>query len=172
MSKYPNFEAVSNGDGTATFRCPKCKSQITHGGLGVKPQHRVSHCECWPHGYMVHVMEDVRSGALRLTTLGDLPEQARRIPVHGTTWGQWSLDIDRLVLKSSYRGSAGYEIDLEEINSFEDMGFWLVHVSRKGWGLHAVPSLAKALVDIYSRYGGDLRRGFARGGVRQLLIEQ
>ena len=55
----PTFEVTRQGN-KLWFVCPTCSKKNTHGGSG---GHRISHCDCWPKGYILEeVLEDVCSG--------------------------------------------------------------------------------------------------------------
>lgn len=57
---------------------------------------------------------------------------------HLHRWGPWLLDADRLVLclcrdhDEPLRNR--YEVDIERIETAEDLLFWISHVAMKAWG--------------------------------------
>jgi hypothetical protein len=53
MSRLPSFSTEYDITAMqASFICPSCGNKNTHGTLGGFG-HRVSHCKCWPDGYVI-----------------------------------------------------------------------------------------------------------------------
>lgn len=55
-----------------------------------------------------------------------------QVATHGTRWGNWQYDADRLVLE--YKGKDGmYEIDLETCNDSWSILDWILQIASKNW---------------------------------------
>ena len=75
---------------------------------------------------------------------------ARRKFGHLHRWGPWLLDAERLVLClcSDHDDPlrARYEVDIERIETAENLLFWISHIAAKNWGdADVVGNLALAL---------------------------
>jgi hypothetical protein len=50
----PTFKAKKISETQVEFTCSKCKRKLHHGIT----EDRLAHCDCWPDGYCVEVVED------------------------------------------------------------------------------------------------------------------
>lgn len=68
-----------------------------------------------------------------------------------TTWGDWTLDMDTLVLGNK---KFDYGIYLDECNNSAQILDWIIQVSQKSWATNdVVGELVRALDDILGIQG-------------------
>lgn len=78
-----------------------------------------------------------RPEGLRIMSFKDFPAAPEKY-AHLHRWGPWLLDAGRLVLclcrdhDDPLRGR--YEVDVERIETAEDLLFWISQVAMKTWG--------------------------------------
>jgi hypothetical protein len=74
-----------------------------------------------------------------------------------TTWGDWELDKEALVLRHK---EILYEIYLDECNSCAQILDWIIQVSQKTWATNdVIGELVRGLDDIL-----DIQGNFCGGG--------
>ena len=77
-----------------------------------------------------------RPEGLRIMSFKDFPAVPEKY-AHLHRWGPWLLDADRLVLclcrdhDDPLRNR--YEVDIERIETAEDVLFWISHIAMKNW---------------------------------------
>jgi hypothetical protein len=83
---------------------------------------------------------------------------------HGSTWGNWTLDAEVLVL-SLRDGRSTYEIDLEDITDSAHMLDWIFQIRMKTWSTNdTIGDLISAFQDIF-RPQGSLCGGGSSGTI-------
>ena len=89
----------------------------------------------------------------------------------GDKWGVWTIRLENYVLHAFPYPNKNipYEIDLEEVRSFADIGEWLLHIDGKSFGAEYGNDLLKAFSAIYDGRQSLNGKGMTRDELKQML---
>ncbi len=159
----PTVMTVRDTDAQVKFQCPTCGRTNRHGvplwdrsSLG----HRISHCECYPNGYDLDIIEPVNVKGSKQYNNEYHRCKARKIPFFVVkTRGQrvdvhcdmWPINFD-LTPEAVAKCSAVLKQMLQHVRG-KNAGFWIgktgFTIYRVPWGYHVdhVKKLAKIVYE-------------------------
>jgi len=83
----PVFKVTRDAQGYAQFTCPRCGKTNRHGR---NDGHRISHCDCWPGGYVLQTADlsddPIDLAASQLETAARLLRKHRERRLDSVTW--------------------------------------------------------------------------------------